>query len=196
MSYIFISYVEEDSIVAAKIAAGIEASGYTVWYYERNSLPGLSYLLQVSDAIGSASAVLVIISPDSLSSSQVTNEIIGAFESNKPFIPVLVGIKHIEFQTRQPIWRQALGAATSIYFDINDYDNIMSRIVDGIKALSISATKGNENTAHKKVRQETGQAVIEESKYSKRRVEQNDKIFMDSRSYYRNWKLVFQLFSS
>jgi hypothetical protein len=42
MPDIFISHVEEDSAVALQIAHGLEAVGYTTWYYERDSVPGLS----------------------------------------------------------------------------------------------------------------------------------------------------------
>jgi hypothetical protein len=51
---VFISHVEEDYPVAEEIARGLEAEGYTVWYYERDSLPGPSYLDQVLEAIEEA----------------------------------------------------------------------------------------------------------------------------------------------
>jgi len=55
-----------------------------------------------------------VISPHSLGSRQVTNEVVRAGESNKEFIPVRRDITHIEFQNRQPEWREAVGAAGSI----------------------------------------------------------------------------------
>jgi hypothetical protein len=40
MREVFISHVEEDRDIAIETAQGLEALGYTTWYYERDSLPG------------------------------------------------------------------------------------------------------------------------------------------------------------
>ena len=72
MSQIFISHVEEDAQVALELAQGLEAAGYRTWYYERDSDPGLSYLLQIDRAILDSRAVVLIISPQSIRSHQVT----------------------------------------------------------------------------------------------------------------------------
>ena len=114
MSDVFISHVEEDGDVALEIARGLEAAGYTTWYYERDSQVGSLYLLQVGQAIERSRAVVLIISSDSLASNQVTNEVVRAYESDKPFLPVLRDITHPQFQQRQTVWRQALGATVPI----------------------------------------------------------------------------------
>ena len=54
MSDIFISYVEEDSSVATQVGDGLQAAGYSTWLYERDSLPGPAYLLQMGEAIDQA----------------------------------------------------------------------------------------------------------------------------------------------
>src|SRR5262249_60005052 len=102
MRQVFISHVEEDKSSAEQIARGLEEAGYTTWYYERDSLPGLSYLIQISQALKQAQAVVLIISQDALGSLQVTSEVVQAYESRKPFMPVLRDITHDEFQRRQP----------------------------------------------------------------------------------------------
>ena len=113
MSDIFISYVEEDSSVATQVGDGLQAAGYSTWLYERDSLPGPAYLLQMGDAIEQAQAVVIIISKDSMASNQVTTEVVRAHEGTKPFIPLLHGVTQTEFQQGQPLWRQAIGASTS-----------------------------------------------------------------------------------
>jgi serine/threonine protein kinase len=138
LSSVFISYAEEDEAVAHGLAGGIEAAGYKAWYYARDSVPGPPYLIQVGQAIERAAAVLLVISRDSVGSSQVTSEVVRAHECGKPFLPVLVGITHVEFQQRQPLWRQALGAATSISVPPAGIAAIVPRIVDGLAALGIA----------------------------------------------------------
>ncbi|MFC1914714.1 toll/interleukin-1 receptor domain-containing protein, partial [Chloroflexota bacterium] len=114
MNDVFISHVEEDAHFALEIALGLEGAGYITWSYEIDSLPGPSYLIQTGKAVEESKAVVVVISPDSMSSHQVTKEVVRAHESGKRFIPMLRGITHIEFQNRQPEWREAIGSATSI----------------------------------------------------------------------------------
>jgi hypothetical protein len=144
LSDIFISHVEENSDIAMKIAEGLEAVGYSTWYYERDSLPGPSYLLQTAREIERSKAVVLIISPHALGSHQVTKEVIRAHESGKPFIPVLKSITHVEFGNRQPEWREAVGSATSVTVGKGGVAAILPRILQGAKGLGISPSGGVE----------------------------------------------------
>lgn len=137
MSTIFISHVEEDTIVARELASGLEAAGYSTWHYQRDTVPGAPYLIQIGQAIEECGAVVVIVSPRSLASNQVTSEIVRAFEAGKHFIPVLSEITDAKFKELQPLWRQALGASTSVLIPPQGVSAILPRIIDGLKALSI-----------------------------------------------------------
>jgi len=133
MMHVFISHVEEDSGIAVQIAKGLESSGYSVWYYERDSVPGPSYILQTGAAIEESMAVVLIISADSISSHQISKEVIRAHESGKPIIPLLKGMSHLEFQSRQSEWRQAIGAATSVVIPHEGVQAILPRIIAGLE---------------------------------------------------------------
>jgi TIR domain-containing protein len=134
---IFISHVEEDVRLAIDIAHAIESMGFVVWYYERDTVPGPSYLLQVGEAIDVCSAVILLISSHALGSFQVTQEVIRAYESNKPFVPLLIDVSHGEFQTRQPQWRAALGATASLKIPPEGIGSIIPQIAKGLSALGI-----------------------------------------------------------
>lgn len=135
--YIFISHIEEDVDVALEIAKGLDEVGYSTWYYERDSVPGVSYLLTIDHAIQQSKVVIVIVTPASLGSHQVTKEVIRAHEARKEFIPVLRGITHAEFQQRQPEWRAAFGSATSISVPKKGVREIVPRIIRGLEHLGI-----------------------------------------------------------
>lgn len=137
MADVFISHVEEDSADALEIADALEAAGYSTWCYERDSIPGPSYLVQTGDAVERSRAVVVLISRDSLSSRQVTIEVVRGHETEKPFIPVLVGITHVEFASRQPEWREAIGAATSVMVPREGVGAVIGRIIEGLHALGL-----------------------------------------------------------
>ena len=144
MSQIFISHVEEDANIAKEISRGLEQAGYSTWYYERDSVPGPTYLSQVGREIARAQAVVLIISVNSLSSHQVNSEVISTFEAGKPFIPILRDITHTEFQQRQPVWRQALGATTTLPIPKEGVYYILPRIVAGLHVLGFEP--GDKNT--------------------------------------------------
>lgn len=135
---VFVSHVEEDAQVALELADALEAAGFSTWCYERDSIPGPSYLLQTAQAIERSRAVVVVISPHSLGSNQVTAEVVRAHEAVKPFVPVLAGISHVEFAARQPEWREAIGSATTITLPASGVAAIVPRIVHGLQALGIA----------------------------------------------------------
>lgn len=137
MADVFVSHVEEDAADALEIADALEAAGYSTWCYERDSVPGPSYLVQTGDAVEDSRAVVVLISRHSLGSRQVTIEVVRGHEAEKPFIPVLVGITHVEFASRQPEWREAIGAATSVAVPREGVRAVTGRIVAGLQALGV-----------------------------------------------------------
>jgi len=142
MSHVFISHAEEDTAVARELASGLEAAGHRTWHYQRDTIPGAPYLIQIGQAIEECSAVVLIVSPRSLESNQVTSEVVRAFEAGKHFIPVLNGITDAEFKERQPLWRQALSASTSVLIPPKGVSAILPGMIDGLKAMGIQPETG------------------------------------------------------
>ncbi len=136
MATVFISHVEEDQALALEIASGLERAGYTTWYYERDSTPGLSYLLQINGAIEACHVVVLVISPRALDSAQVTSEVVRAHETGKSFIPVRTGISHDVFRQRKPDWSLAVGAAASITVPETGAATILPEILEGLALVS------------------------------------------------------------
>jgi len=137
MSRIFISHVERDAAIMQQIADGLEAAGYATWYFERDVLPGTSYLIQITQAIEQCDAIVLVVSPNAIGSDQVTKEVVGAFERGKPFFPVLVGMTPPEFKERQPEWRHALGGTAMICIGTEGVSVCIARIMDGLKVQGI-----------------------------------------------------------
>jgi hypothetical protein len=145
MSDVFISHVEEDRELAVEIASALEAAGFSTWYYERDSLPGPTYLDQVADALKLTRTVLVLFSKAALQSPHIRNEVTSAYEFDKRFLPVLVNLLHEEFQNNQ-LLKQAIGAATTISISEESLSDNLPRIVAGAKSLLESYRKVESNT--------------------------------------------------
>ena len=71
MKDIFISYVEEDSGITTELAEGLEAAGYSTWYYERDGALGGDYLLETRNAIDECRAFVLVISHKSVTAMPV-----------------------------------------------------------------------------------------------------------------------------
>lgn len=136
---VFISHVQEDAGLAVQIAKALEKEGYSTWYYERDSIPGVPYLEEVGAAIDRCQVVVLLITVRSLASNHVTNEVVRAYESGKSFVPLMRGITHAQFQQRQPIWRQALGAATSVAISPERVHEAVTRVAVGLRRLGLDS---------------------------------------------------------
>ncbi len=137
MSDVFISHVEEDAEIALAIARGLNSADYSTWCYEEDSQPGVSYLKQIGEAVEGCQAVALVISRGSLESDQVTREVEFSHELRKPFIPVLHGISHAQFQDMRAPWRVALGTAATISIPPEGVYAILPRIVRGLQELGV-----------------------------------------------------------
>jgi sugar lactone lactonase YvrE len=140
-SHIFISHAKEDAGVALKIAEILEQTGYKSWYYERDNCPDCLNNSLINMAVAQSQVVILMISPNSLRDCQITSEVIHAHDSGKPFIPVLLGVSHADFQQRQPEWREAIGAATSITIPPQGVETIMPRIMRGLELVGAKKQK-------------------------------------------------------
>ncbi len=134
---VFISYVEEDGSVAHEIAAGLEAKGYSTWYYERDCPLGADYFEETFRAVSLCDALVMVISPRSVQSDQITREVVRGAETCKTFLPLLLEISHEEYCRRRPGWRQAMGAANSVRIPSAGVAAIVPALVEGLKARGI-----------------------------------------------------------
>jgi hypothetical protein len=110
---VFISHASEDSQLALGIAEILEENGYSTWYYERDTLPSISYLVQYGKAIDGAHAFLLLVSKHSLASTDVSREFEQAHRrgDGPRFLPVLAGVTQAEVRNRRPTWHAALETA-------------------------------------------------------------------------------------
>jgi len=125
---IFISYAEEDGPVAAGIALALRELGFSTWTFEEDGIGGVSYLLQVNQAIEGCKTFVLLGSHTSTRSHQVIREIEQAHERQKLIIAVRLGITHQQFVDASPILRMAIGTSVSIFTDGTDLSKVASRI--------------------------------------------------------------------
>jgi hypothetical protein len=88
---VFISYSRRDDEIMRRIAFHLRDEGYKVWVDNEKLIPGTAaWEESIENAIKSAFAVIVILSPDSKNSEWVRREITYADQFQKRVFPVLV----------------------------------------------------------------------------------------------------------
>jgi hypothetical protein len=159
---VFISYVQEDGAVAYEIAAGLEAQGYSSWYYERDCPAGADYFEETHKAISDCEAMVIVISPRSLPSDQITREIVRAVESSKATFPLLLEVTHDDYARRRPGWHQAMAAANATRIPPERVATVVPSLVAGLGAKGIQASANGRGATAQPPKQTTAvpQAVL------------------------------------
>ena len=87
---IFFSYSRFDSSFALKLAKDLRDSGSDVWIDQLDIQAGKHWDAAVEKALDSSSCVIVILTPTSIVSENVMDEVSFALESGKRIIPVML----------------------------------------------------------------------------------------------------------
>jgi hypothetical protein len=90
MSEAFISYSRADTAFADKLTRDLEDRGIPVWIDRENIEGGAAWRASISTAIRSACAFILILSPRSTQSGQVSKELSVAETHNRLIIPVVL----------------------------------------------------------------------------------------------------------
>jgi hypothetical protein len=85
----FFSYSRQDSEFALQLAKDLRAGGAAVWIDQLEIPPGRPWDTAIEEAVDNSSILLVVLSPESIQSENVMNEVAYAIEEKKLVIPVM-----------------------------------------------------------------------------------------------------------
>jgi hypothetical protein len=98
MNRIFISYSRQDREFARRLAKSLEELGADVWIDYEDISAGQKWSSAIQEGLDSSHGLLVLISPDAMSSSNVEDEWQYFIDSGRPVIPILYKPAKIHFQ--------------------------------------------------------------------------------------------------
>ena len=87
MEYFF-SYAREDSAFVLEVAKAIRAAGAQAWLDQRDIPAGELWDHVVQKALDSCAVVILVLSPQSVRSKNVMDEVSYALERNKRIVPI------------------------------------------------------------------------------------------------------------
>ena len=85
----FFSYCREDSDFALRLAGDLKGAGASVWLDQLEIVPGQRWDRAFEDALANCSRMLVILTPASVNSTNVMDEVSFALEEKKTVIPLI-----------------------------------------------------------------------------------------------------------
>ena len=91
---VFISHAHADSPLAARVSEALEKSGLKVWNEDVSLLPGDNWAAEVARALDESQAMVVLLTPDWLTSPYVRREMeyaLGSKNYSNRLVPVVVG---------------------------------------------------------------------------------------------------------
>jgi TIR domain-containing protein/zinc ribbon protein len=94
----FVSYSRSDSEFALRLATDLKAAGASVWLDQLDIPPGAPWDLTVQEALTKCPAFLVILSPFSVRSDNVSDEVAFALDKKKKVLPILYRDCEIPFR--------------------------------------------------------------------------------------------------
>ena len=97
----FFSYSRDDSSFVVRLARDLKAAGANVWLDQLDIIPGQRWDRAVEDALKNCPRLIVILSPTSVESTNVMNEVSFALEEQKTVIPVIYRDCVIPFPLRR-----------------------------------------------------------------------------------------------
>ena len=97
----FFSYCREDSDFALQLAGDLKAAGASVWLDQLDIVPGQRWDRAVEDALARCPRMLIILSPASVDSTNVMDEVSFALEEKKTVIPIICKDCVVPFRLRR-----------------------------------------------------------------------------------------------
>ena len=133
MASVFISYARSDAqFVRDQLLVALRQLGYTIWI-DLDSIPGSTeWWTTITKSIANASAVIVVLSPASCTSSYVAQELNQARSCQRPILPVLMQ----ECQLPDPLaW---LNPIEWIDFTKEQFHTALGRLDNGLRYVGIT----------------------------------------------------------
>jgi hypothetical protein len=127
---IFFSYARADTQFVLELANELRSAGVNLWIDQLDIVPGERWDNAVQNALATAPCLLVVLSPESVASQSVMDEVAFALQSNKRVVPVLYQRCDIPFRIQR---LQYIDFTTS-------YDEGFSQLIRALKPLQPSLT--------------------------------------------------------
>ena len=168
----FFSYSRDDSEFVLKLATDLRTAGIDIWLDQLDIVAGKRWDAEIEKALEGAETMMVVLSPTSVASNNVMDEVSYALEEGKRVIPILISDCEIPFRVKR---------LQRIDFT-GDYESALKKLVN---ALNLKKTKEPEKIPsisedEDVVKQNEEKASIEEGQ--KQELQTEESLWVKSKS--------------
>lgn len=121
---LFFSYARADSDFALRLAGDMRSAGVDLWMDQLDIPIGARWDQSVENALRNSPRLLIVLSPASVASENVMDEVAFAIEQNKTILPVLYRTCEIPFRLRRLQYLDFMG----------DYDTALTKALGALHA--------------------------------------------------------------
>ena len=122
---VFFSYAREDGDFARRLASDLRSAGANLWIDQLDIRPGEHWDGAIEAALNECPAFLIVLSPRSVASQNVKDEVHFALEKGKKILPIMMEECELPFRLRR-----------LQYMDFTtDYDAALSACIAHLKSL-------------------------------------------------------------
>lgn len=173
---VFMSYSRTDEAVMQRIASFLRKRDINVWVDNEKLKPGTPiWEAEIEKAIKAASAVIVILSPDSKNSEWVRREITLADQYHTRIFPVLVRGDEESSITLRLITRQYVDLRLNENVGLKSLRDGLTVYIEELKSQERSAIEETERLAREKQQRETARRAAEYARLEKAQQEAAEK---------------------
>ena len=101
MERLFFSYSRADKDFVVRLAKDLRSADVNLWIDQLDIAPGDRWDRAVEEALAAAPGVLVVLSPESVDSQNVMDEVSLAFDEKKRIVPILLRQCNVPFRLRR-----------------------------------------------------------------------------------------------
>ncbi len=124
---VFFSYARADSEFVLRLAGDMRSAGVNLWIDQLDIATGARWDQAVEDALKACQRLLIVLSPTSIASQNVMDEVAFAIDQNKQIIPVLYRNCDIPFRLKRLQHIDFTG----------EYDEALSKLLIALNTYSI-----------------------------------------------------------
>jgi hypothetical protein len=121
--HVFVCYARDDEGFVLDLTAKLKEGGIPIWIDQNDIPPGANWDKAIDQALHECASFLIVLSPASVQSGEVTGELRTALDERKPIVPVLLeecpiprqlkNIQYVDFTSGDPEDEDALKEVTA-----------------------------------------------------------------------------------
>ncbi|MDM7999619.1 MAG: adenylate/guanylate cyclase domain-containing protein, partial [Dehalococcoidia bacterium] len=132
----------EDAVAFSGLVAGLRQVGYQTCCAEDFSRAGPAAVEHTRAAIELCDAIVLLLSPRSVTSSRPTEQYASMLRKGRPLVAVLVDIKPGQIRNLPPQWHRTLPETARIIAGFRTMEEAASQAADQLKSLGIYSDPG------------------------------------------------------